>query len=237
MQQQKSELIKKSLIAMVFVGVVLFFGHILEVHLPDLEAWIEKLGAYAPAGFIAVFVLLVPVFVSVDALCFAAGLLFPLGAGMLYIILATYMAAALIFFLGRYLFREKVLAFIAKHEQLATLDAVFNRQPFKLMFLLRLTPLPLAMLSYALSVTQVRFWPYLAATSGILIYNLSLVYLGFTTKHMAALLSGPTKPSGISYPLLAAGLVISVLVLFYAAKMAASSINRIKSENPGQSIH
>ncbi|MDD5577682.1 MAG: VTT domain-containing protein [Methylobacter sp.] len=234
MQQHNIELIRKSSIALVFVGVVLFFGHILELHLPDLEIRIQKLGAYAPAGFIAVFVLLAPVFVSVDALCFAAGLLFPLGAGVFYIILATYLAAALIFFLGRYLFRQRVLAFIARHERFAALDAAFKQQPFKLMFLLRLTPLPFAMLSYAMSVAQVRFWSYLGATSGILIYNISLVYLGFTTKHMAALMSGSSKQSSISYPLLAAGLVISVLVLVYVAKMAANTINRIKPEKTGQ---
>jgi uncharacterized membrane protein YdjX (TVP38/TMEM64 family) len=234
MQQHNIELIRKSSIALVFVGIVLFFGHILELHLPDLEVWIQKLGTYAPPVFIIVFVLLAPVFVSIDALCFAAGLLFPLGAGVFYIILATYLAAALIFFLGRYLFRQRVLAFIAGHEQFAALETAFNRQPFKLMFLLRLTPLPFAMLSYALSVTQVRFWPYLGAASGILIYNISLVYLGFTTKHVAALMSGPTKQSGISYPLLIAGLVISLLVLVYVAKIAATTINRIKSENAGQ---
>jgi uncharacterized membrane protein YdjX (TVP38/TMEM64 family) len=235
MQQHNIELIRKSSIALVFVGVVLFIGHILELYLPDLEVWIQKLGAYAPPGFIAVFVLLAPVFVSVDALCFAAGLLFPLGAGVFYTILATYLAAALIFFLGRYLFRQRVLAFIARHEQFAALAAALNRYPFKLMFLLRLTPLPFAMLSYALSVTQVRFWPYLGATSGILIYNVSLVYLGFTTKHLSALVSSP-KQSSISYPLLAAGLVIALLVLVYVAKMAANTINQIKSEKTGQDI-
>ena len=88
------------------------------------------------------------------------------------IIIATYVAAALIFFIGRYLLRNKVLIFIAEHKRFAALDAVISgNDAFKLMLLLRLTPLPFAMLSYALSVTEVKFWPYLAATSGILIYN------------------------------------------------------------------
>ena len=144
--------------------------------------------------------------------------------------IATYLASALIFFLGRYVFKERVVAFIAKHKQLATLDSTISEQPFKLMFLLRLTPLPFALLSYAFSVTQARFWPYLGATSGILIYNASLVYMGYTTKHLAGLVSGSAKQSGVSYPLLALGVVISVLVLFYVTKIARETINRLTSE-------
>jgi uncharacterized membrane protein YdjX (TVP38/TMEM64 family) len=176
------------------------------------------------------FVVLTPVFVSVDTLCFAAGLLFSIGSGVLYIIIATYLASTLIFFLGRYLIKDRVIAFISKHKQLAALDTAIDKQPFKLMFLLRLTPLPFALLSYALAVTKVRFWPYLGATSGILIYNCSLVYMGYTTKHLTGLVSGSTKQSDVSYPLLALGVVISLLVLFYVTKIANETINRLSLE-------
>ena len=216
-------------------SVILIIGHELELYLPDLELWIQKLGAFAPLGFIALFVVLTPVFISVDTLCFAAGLLFSLGAAQVYMIIATYLASALIFFLGRYAFKDRVVTLIAKHKQLATLDTTISRQPFKLMFLLRLTPLPFAMLSYAFSVTEARFWPYLGATSGILIYNASLVYMGYTTKHLAGLVSGSAKQSGVSYPLLALGVVISVLVLYYVTKIARETINQLSSESPGSS--
>ncbi|MFZ2404656.1 MAG: VTT domain-containing protein [Methylobacter sp.] len=213
--------------AFIFVGLVLLIGHELELHLPDLEVWVQDMGALAPLGFITVFVILTPFFVSVDALCFAAGLLFPIGAGEFYIILATYLASALIFFLGRYLLRRRVLMLLAEHKRFSELNLIINDNAFKLMFLLRLTPLPFAMLSYALSVTQVRFWPYLAATSGILIYNASLVYFGYTTKHMAGLITGVSTQSSVSYPLLAAGLVISVAVLIYAATIAGKTVRQL----------
>ena len=216
-------------------SVILIIGHELELYLPDLELWIQKLGAFAPLGFIAIFVVLTPFFVSVDTLCFAAGLLFSIGAAEFYMAIATYLAAAVIVLLGRYLLKDKVVTFIAKRKQLAALDTTISNQPFKLMFLLRLTPLPFAMLSYAFSVTQVRFWPYLAATSGILIYNTSLVYMGYTTKHLAGLVSGSAKQSGVSYPLLALGVVISLLVLYYVTKIAAETINRLSLEKPDPS--
>ena len=230
MQFKNMSITGKLSAVLAIAGAILIIGHELELYLPDLELWIEKLGAYAPLGFIMLFVALTPLFVSVDTLCFAAGLLFSIGAAEFYMIIATYLASALIFILGRYLFKDRVITFIAKHKQFAALDAAINSQPFKLMFLLRLTPLPFAMLSYALAVTEVRFWPYLGATTGILIYNASLVYMGYTTKHLAGLVSGSAKQSCVSFPLLAVGVVISLLVLFYVTKIASETINRLSLE-------
>lgn len=230
MQLKNMSIAEKLSVILAVAVVIVIIGHELELYLPDLELWVENLGAFAPLGFIMLFVVLTPCFVSVDTLCFAAGLLFSIGAAEFYMAIATYLASALIFFLGRYSFKDRVVAIIAKHKQFAALDNAIDSQPFKLMFLLRLTPLPFAMLSYALSVTEVRFWPYLGATSGILIYNASLVYMGYTTKHLAGLVSGSAKQSGVSYPLLALGVVVSLLVLFYITKMAGATINRLSPE-------
>ncbi|MDD5319597.1 MAG: VTT domain-containing protein [Methylococcales bacterium] len=234
-QLKNISLFSRLTVILAVVGIILIIGHELELYLPDLELWIQKQGAFAPLGFIVLFVVLTPFFVSVDTLCLAAGLLFSIGAAEFYMTIATYMAAALIFFLGRYSFKDKVITFIAKHKQLAALDDAINSQPFKLMFLLRLTPLPFALLSYALAVTQVRFWAYLGATSGILIYNGSLVYIGYTTKHLAGLVSGSAKQGSVSYPLLISGLLIAFCILIYVARIAGDTVKRLNLEkNTGQ---
>ena len=235
MQLKNISPIRKLSVILAAAIVLLFIAHKLKLYLPDLELWIAQLGAFAPLGFIALFVVLTPVFVSVDALCFAAGLLFTLGSGELTVIIATYLASALLFFLGRYLIKDKVIALIAEHKQLVALDDAINHQPFKLMFLLRLTPLPFALLSYALAVTEVEFRPYLAATSGILIYNCSLVYMGYTTKRLAALVSGAEPQGAVSYPLLALGLVISVAVLIYLTKTAGAAVHQLGLKKSGPS--
>jgi len=210
-------------------GILVLVGHELKLHLPNIEHWISSLGPWAPVGFISLFALLTPFFVSVDAFCFAAGLLFPLGLGEAYMIISTYLAAALIFLLGRYLFRQKVIDLIAKYPKFSVLDAVMDKQSFKLMLLLRLTPLPFALLSYAFAAARVRFWPYLMATSGILIYHLTLVYVGYTTKHIAGLVSGSTAQATISYPLLLAGLLFTLGVLFYVSKLAAKTLKELQT--------
>jgi uncharacterized membrane protein YdjX (TVP38/TMEM64 family) len=100
MQLQRMSLSRKLSAALAFVTLVLLIGNELELYLPDLEIWVQDMGVFAPLGFILLFVVLSPVFVSVDALCFAAGVLFPILTGELTIIIATYLSAALIFFLG-----------------------------------------------------------------------------------------------------------------------------------------
>lgn len=230
MQTPNKTLIKKTAIGLVLIALILTIGHELKLYLPDLEAWVQQLGFYAPVGFIALFVALTPLLVSVDALCFAAGLLFTLDIGEVCIILATYCSAALIFMLGRHCLRDKVVNFLAKHQRFAALDSVISGEDaFKLMFLLRLTPLPFALLSYALSVTKVKFWPYWVAT-GILIYNGSLVYLGYTTKHLSGLIQGAAPASHVSYPLLAVGFVLAIVVLITITKKAEQRLKQLNLE-------
>lgn len=231
MKRKTSELAQKLLLLAPIVGFLILIGHELELHLPDLEHWVQNLGPWAPLGFIGLFVVLTPFFASVDALCFVAGLLFPISAGVFYIVIATYLAAALIFVLGRYLFRQKVVSFIAKHKKFAALNIALANQAFKLMFLLRLTPLPFAMLSYAFAVAPVRFWSYLTATSGILIYNLTLVYIGYTTKHLAGLASGSSIHPAVPYPLLAGGLLLTLGIVFYISKLASKALRDLHIDN------
>jgi len=225
---------KRFLLVAGFVIVMLFMGHELELYLPAIEDWIGQLGAFAPLAFIVMFIILSPLFVSVDALCFVSGVLFSLGAGEIYAVLATYIAAAVIFYLGRYLLRDKVHGFIRGHKQLKAVDKLLSKGSFKLMLLLRLTPIPFALLSYALAVTEVSFWPYLGATSGILIYNTSLVYFGYAAKHLAGAISGSSQQSSVSYPWVVLGLMVLLPALFYVAKLAGEAVKRLASEKDGQ---
>ena len=218
-------------LVLIMIGTVFFIAlaHEFELHLDDLEHDLQKLGSWAPAGFIGAFVTLTPLGLSVDALCFVAGILFPLLPAQLYMAAATYLAAALIFIQGRYWFKSKISALISRKQKLAGINEALAENAFKLMFLLRLTPLPFALLSYAFAVSRVRFWPYLAATSGILLYNGTLVYLGFTAKHLAGLASGKASPPPIPYSLLGAGLVIAILTILYISR----TVNRtLKEMNP-----
>jgi uncharacterized membrane protein YdjX (TVP38/TMEM64 family) len=223
-------LVRKFWLIIPIAGLFILLGHAFELHLPDIEHWVQDLGVWGPVGFIILFALLTPLFISVDALCFAAGLLFSLLQGELYMIVATYLAAALIFFMGRYFFRKKVSEFIARRKKFSDLNAIVAQKAFKLMFLLRMMPLPFALLSYSFAVAPVGFWPYLAATSGIFLYNMTLVYLGFTTKHIAGLIAGSAMSAPVSSPILVGGLLATLVVLFYISQLAAKAIDQLHKD-------
>jgi len=224
-------------LVLITIGAVFFLAlaHEFEIHLDELEHDLQKLGRWAPAGFIGAFVTLTPLGLSVDALCFASGILFPLLPAQLYMAAATYLAATLIFIQGRYWFKSKISAVISREQKLTGINEALAENSFKLMFLLRMTPLPFALLSYAFAVSRVRFWPYLTATSGILLYNCTLVYLGFSAKHLAGLASGKAAPPPVPYPLLGAGIIIAILTILYISRTVNRTIKNINpklSDNP-----
>lgn len=205
-----------------------------QLYLPDLEKWLQGMGAFGFIAFIALFVVATPLFISVDTLCFVAGVLFPLLPGILYVAVATYGAAAVIFILGRYFFREKVTLLLRKHQKLSKLNDVLANDGLHVMLLLRLLPLPFAWLSYALSVTQVQLKPYLIATSGILIYNTALVYFGYATKHVLTAVSGPHSASFIHEGLLVGIGIIAALILIIIVHKARRAMLKIAPELAGQ---
>lgn len=214
------------------IGALIVLSRELELHLGELEHDIQALGVWAPLGFIGAFALLTPFWLSVDALCFAAGLLFPLLAAELYMIVATYCAATVIFILGRSLLKRKLKGWLERQPKFSKLNTIVSRQvSFKLMLLLRLTPLPFALLSYAFAAASVRFWPYFAATSGIFIYNGTLVYLGYAAKHIAGLAAGQTVSAEIPMPLLAIGLLFTLAVMVYVAKVAARALDDMREND------
>ena len=100
MQLKHISIAKQLSAILVLACIIVIIGHELEIYLPDIEVEIKELGTFAPLGFIFLFVVLASLFVSVDTLCFVAGLLFSIGAAELYMVIATYIASAIIFFLG-----------------------------------------------------------------------------------------------------------------------------------------
>jgi hypothetical protein len=69
------------------------------------------------------------------------------------------------------------------------------------------------------------------ATSGILIYNGSLVYLGYITKHLTGLIGSAAHKSVASYPILVFSLLMLVAVLIYVAKIAGNALKELNLEN------
>ncbi|WP_428352960.1 TVP38/TMEM64 family protein [Methyloprofundus sp.] len=206
--------------SLVVIISVIFIGYWLESHITLIEAGLKELGPWASIGFIALFILLTPFFFSVDVLCVIAGALFSLSEAIVYVMIATMLASAVIFYLGRFAAREKAQMLLQQHPKLEAFSQLVDDNGFKVMFLLRLLPIPFALLSYIFAISKTRFLPYWIATSGLFIYNTALVYFGYLAAHFSDQLTQGDNYEGPQNILLFGGIFASVLVILLISKIA-----------------
>ena len=154
-------LLMRAALACTVLALLFHFGGRLTSELDRLEAFIAGLGAWAPVGFVLIFLALLPLFVPVSAMKLAAGVLFGPWLGLFLALLAQLAASVLMYFLGRSLFAERLQAFVAKEPKLAPVARAAEEGTAKRQFLVRMTPLSSALVSYVLAGLGVRLRPFL----------------------------------------------------------------------------
>ena len=159
--------------------------------------WVRSQGAVGAvlygAGYIAATLFLLP------------GSILTLGAGFTYGVIGGFFlvwpvslaAAVLAFLIARYLARARVTGWAESNPRFKELRTAFERDAFKIMLLLRLSPLfPFNFLNYVLGITQVTLRDYFfASLLGMLPGTLLYVYLGSLITNLAQL-SGHQLPGG-----------------------------------------
>ena len=223
-------ILRRVIVMPAIIILLIVIGYWLEHHVATIEAWLAGMGHWAGLGFIILFVLLTPFLFSVDVLCVIAGALFSLGSAIAYVLAATMIAAAVIFYIGRHMAKDKVQLVLQKHPKLTMYEQLIDAGGFKVIFLLRLLPLPFALMSYLFSITRIQFLPYWIATTGIFIYNSAIVYFGYIAMHMSKQLSQGDDYSGPHNILLTGGILGAILVLCIITKIAHSQIEQMHAE-------
>ena len=97
----------------------------------------------------------------------------------------------------RYLLRGLVVDYtLKKYPSWAAVDAAVSREGWKLVTLLRLSPIvPWNMLNYALSVTGVGFWQYSVSSAvAVVPWNVTFAYFGSLAHTMADVIDGNSGP-------------------------------------------
>src|SRR6185295_1888284 len=93
-------------------------------------------------------------------LTIGAGLLFGLMKGAVLVLVSATVAAALAFLAARHLARHRVEGWARKSPRFEAIDAGIREQGWKVVALLRLSPLvPFSLSNYLYGLTAVRFWP------------------------------------------------------------------------------
>jgi uncharacterized membrane protein YdjX (TVP38/TMEM64 family) len=211
----------------VIVGLIVLvwnLGH----HLPAIEAWLAGMGHWAGVGYVLLFVVLTPMLFSVDLLCVIAGAVFGLPQAIAYVMVATLIAASVIFFIGRGLAKDRVQRLLRPYPKLLRYQRIIGSDGAQVMFLLRLLPLPFAPMGYLFSVTRVRFVPYLVATTGIFVYNTAIIYFGYAARHLSTAVTQDGRVPVGHLPLIV-GIAGAVAVVYLISRVARAKIERLSA--------
>ncbi len=202
------------------------------VTLPLGEWAIELATAARNAGWIGVALFVLAYVVSTVAvlpgsvLTLAAGFAYGPVWGLALASPASVVAATVAFLLGRTLFRDWAERQAAASPRLGAIDQAIGKSGFKLVLLLRLSPLfPFAVMNYALSASAVQLRTYVAASFlGMLPGTAMYVYLGSLVPTAAALASRPTTTRA-QLLLYGAGLAATVAAALVAARAARRALD------------
>lgn len=158
----------------------------------------------------------------------SAGYLFGVQEGTTVVLLSGSIAAAVSFLIGRNLLRERVENILEEYPKFQAIDRVIGKEGFKIMVLLRLSPIfPFALSNYLYGVTSVGFWQYFFGTVvGFAPGTLAYVYTGTVGK--ALTLGGESSEPWYFY---AGILLTAIVVLKNVADVATSLIESFDEED------
>jgi uncharacterized membrane protein YdjX (TVP38/TMEM64 family) len=214
-------------IVLAVVAALFFLGKRAGAAVPRFAEWVQGLGVWGPVVFILGYAVATVAFVPGLLLTLAAGAIFGLWRGTVYVMVGATLGAALAFLVARYAARRAIERRMAGNERFAAIDRAVAREGRKIVFLLRLSPVfPFNLLNYALGLTRVRFADYLVASIGMLPATLLYVYAGKLVGDVAALAGGaaPIERDWKYWTLVGAGLAATVAVTAYVTRLARRAL-------------
>lgn len=209
------------------LAALLVLGRMAGEHVRVFAQWVDGLGFWGPAVFVAGYAVAVVAFVPASLLTLAAGAIFGIAEGTVYVFAAATLGSSLAFLVSRYFARHAVERRLADNRRFAAIDRAVGVQGRRIVFLLRLSPVfPFNLLNYALGLTRVRFVDYLVASLGMLPGTLLYVYSGKAAGDVAALAGGAAPARGPGYwSVLALGLVATAAVTFVVTRTARRALD------------
>lgn len=210
------------------VGVLVLVGRQLGAYVPQFANWVGSLGVWGPVVFIAGYALATVAFIPGSILTLAAGAIFGLVQGTLFVFLGAWIGSALAFLVARYLARSPIERRLANNSRFSTIDQAVQKQGLKIVFLLRLSPIfPYNLLNYALGLTKIRFSDYLIASIGMIPGTFLYVYYGKALGSLAAVAGGAQIERGVGYwLLLALGLTATLVVTTIVTRIARKALSQ-----------
>lgn len=201
-----------------------------------LDLFINLVDDWGPMGYvayIAVYAVLELLAVPAIPLTMTAGVIFGVGPGAAVVSVAATLAATGAFLIARYVARDKVLAWAQKNPKFAAIDKAIGKDGFRVVALLRLSPLlPLAASNYLYGLTSVDLVPYvLASWLGMLPGTVAYVAAGTYGKDLLVGTGELGAAAGGFQPWqVALAIGCSALAVLYVGKVAKDALSDLDAE-------
>jgi len=145
---------------------------------------IESMGSAGILYFGIIYTIAELLAVPATPLTLSAGYLFGVQQGTAVVLLSAILSATISFAIARTVLRTKVEGLLENYPEFKKIDKAIGKEGFKLMLLIRLSPIfPFSLSNYLYGVTSVKFWPYFWGTSlGFAPGTIAYVYTGTVGK-------------------------------------------------------
>jgi len=192
---------------------------------------IRGMGPWGPLVLAAAYILAVILFVPGSLLTMGAGFVFGSLVGTITVSVASTLGAAAALLLGRTLARDWVEKRVVRSPRFRALDEAIKQQGFRIVLLLRLSPVfPFNLLNYALGLTNVSFPEYvLASWIGMLPGTVMYVYLGSTLKSLSDLAAGRAAGGAAEKLLFGLGLLATLAATVVITRLARKALREAVS--------
>lgn len=191
---------------------------------------LAELGPWAPLIFMALYVAAAVTLAPAFLLTVAAGALFGVWLGTLYVFIGASLGASAAYAVSVRLTRLPFLSWLDSDSRVLIVRQAVAGEGAWIQFLLRLSPLvPYNLLNYALGLSRVRYRDFVVALVGMLPAIVMYTYYGKVVGDVAALAAGIAPPRGVEYyTLLTVGLVTTVLATTLITRAARRAVEQQK---------
>lgn len=217
-----------------FVGGFASVGYIyrepINTFLNQFSGFIEGYGSAGYALFVAVYAGLEILAIPAIPLTMSAGLLFGSLTGTIIVSISGTVAASVAFLIARYFARERILKLVEGNKKFLAIDKAIGENGFKVVTLLRLSPLlPFSLGNYLYGLTSVKFLPYvLGSWLGMLPGTWAYVSAGAFGRAIIQEESELSSLGGNNQLLtLGLGLLATALAATYVTKLAKDAVKDI----------
>lgn len=217
------------LLVIVFVSLLRYLP--IAFWLNDLQNSIKELGAFAPIVYVLLYVATTLLLIPGSVLTIGAASIFSFWKALIVVLIGANSGALGAFLLTRTFLRERVARWAAGNPKFAALDQAIGRKGFKMVLLVRLSPVfPFTLLNYLLGLTTIRTSSYILANLiGMLPGTFLYVYIGATARDALSASSGGVGIGQLVMRIV--GLLATVAVVVLVTRSAKKALAQVEEKS------